>query len=158
MHFGMSEMTNYQANFYFDDIAINDEYQSETDTLTEESVRAFAKEWDPLPIHLDEKAAKAAGLAGITASGSHLLAIKNKLLYALPIDMAVLASFGFDEVRFRRPGRPGDIVHLNLKWVEKRLSKSRPDQGIAKHHCELRNADGEVLLSLFDTVLIARRA
>lgn len=127
-------------------------------TLELASMRDFAQTWDPLPSHLDDAAAQASGFDGITTSGSYLLAVKNRLLYEFGFELAVIASFGLDEVRFQAPGRPDDVVHLRLRWTEKRLSKSRPGIGIAKHFCELTRADGMVLLSLYDTVMIAERS
>jgi acyl dehydratase len=71
--------------------------------LEREAIIAFAQSWDPLPIHLDDAAGQAAGFGGITASGTHLLAVKHRLLYDFGFERTVIASFGFDEVRFRAP-------------------------------------------------------
>jgi acyl dehydratase len=146
-----------ESGFWFDDVTVGQELVSNPVLLTIEDIRSFASQWDPLPIHLDDKAARAAGLEGITASGTHLLAIKNRLLYDFAMEQAVLASFGFDEVRFHAPARPRDTLHLRLTWKEKRPSRSRPDRGIARHLCELMRADGVVLLSLHDTILMRVR-
>lgn len=145
------------AQFYFEDIVVEAEHWSSAVTLELGAIRDFARQWDPLPAHLDDDAARAAGFEGVTASGTHLLAIKNRLLYDFGFERTVIASFGFDEVRFRAPGRPGDTVRLRLRWVEKRLSKSRPETGIARHYCELTRDDGVVLLSIYDTIMIAKR-
>lgn len=144
-------------DIWFDDVTVDAELVSSAMLLTEQDIRAFAGQWDPLPLHLDDDAARAAGLAGITASGTHLLAIKNRLLYDFPLAQAVRASFGFDEVRFHAPAYPGDLLHLRLRWVEKRESRSKPGHGIARHRCELTRADGAVLLSILDTILMAKR-
>jgi acyl dehydratase len=150
-------MTHEISKFYYEDIKIGAEYDSPLFPLEQPVMTEFARLWDPLPIHLDDAAAAASGFGGITASGSFLLAVKNRLLYQLGIDIAAIASFGFDEVRFKAPGRPRDLVQLRLRWVEKRPSGSRPGAGIAKHFCELMRDDGTVLLSLFDTILISAR-
>ena len=150
-------MSEKPADFYFDHIVVDSEHWSSAAQLELGAMKDFARQWDPLPIHLDDAAAHAAGFEGITASGTYLLAVKNRLLYDFGFERTVIASFGFDEVRFRAPGRPGDIVRLRLRWVEKRLSKSRPASGIARHYCELTRDDGVALLSLYDTVMIATR-
>jgi acyl dehydratase len=146
-----------KRTIYFEDIVLEAEQWSSPVTLDVEEMTDFARRWDPLPAHLDDAASRASGFDGITTSGSYLLAVKNRLLYEFGFELAVIASFGFDEVRFRAPGRPGDMVRLRLLWVEKRLSNSRPGIGIAKHFCELTREDGVVLLSLYDTVMIAQR-
>lgn len=144
-------------DIWFDDVLVDGELMSSTMLLTEEDIRAFAGQWDPLPLHLDDAAARAAGLDSISASGTHLLAIKNRLLYDFPLEQAVRASFGFDEVRFHAPAYPGDRLHLRLRWMEKRESRSKPGHGIARHRCELTRGDGTVLLSIYDTILMAKR-
>ncbi len=141
---------------YYED-AQGDDLVSRPYRIDRDDVRDFAQRWDPLPIHLDDAAARAAGFPGMTASGTHLLAIKHRLLHEFGFADTVIASFGFDEVRFRAPGLPGDEVTAHLKWVERRESRSRPGCGIARHYVELRRADGTVLLSLFDTILMRRR-
>lgn len=150
-------MSEKPADVYFDDVVVDSECWSSAITLDLQDMTAFARQWDPLPIHLDDAAARAAGFEGITASGTHLLAVKNRLLYDFGLERTVIASFGFDEVRFKAPARAGDTVRVRLRWFEKRLSKSRPGSGIARHFCELTRQDGVVLLSLYDTVMIATR-
>ena len=139
------------AQICFEDIEVDGELWSATHALTADAIRAFSAQWDPMPGHLSED------LETLTASGTHLLAIKNRLLHDFPMAQTVIASFGFDEVRFREPGRPGDVLRLRLRWLEKRASASKPGFGIARHQCELVRADGAVLLALFDTILISCR-
>jgi acyl dehydratase len=88
---------------YFEDIDPGAELVSGEMVLEREAIIAFAQSWDPLPIHLDDAAGQAAGFGGITASGTHLLAVKHRLLYDFGFERTVIASFGFDEVRFRAP-------------------------------------------------------
>jgi len=140
-------MNDNAPRIHFEDIVAGEELWSSAFTLTEAGIVDFAAQWDPMPAHLD----------GSTASGTHLLAIKNRLLHDFPMADTVVASFGFDEVRFREPGRPGDELRLRLRWLDKRPSGSKPGCGIARHQCELVRADGAVVLSLLDTILIARR-
>jgi acyl dehydratase len=146
------------SGLYFDDVAVEATLVSSAMQLERDTVIAFACQWDPLPVHLDDAAARAAGFDGLTASGTHLLAIKHRLLYDFGFEQTVIASFGFDEIRFRAPAYPGDVLQVRLRWIEKRLSTSRPGTGIAKHFCELTRGDGTVLLSLFDTILMRCRA
>lgn len=153
----MNETNGPKPPIFYEDIEANAELWSSTITLTADDIRAFATQWDPMPAHLDDAYVEAAGLDSITASGTHLLAIKNRLLHDFPMEQTVVASFGFDEVRFREPGRPGDALRLRLRWLDKRPSQSKPGYGIARHQCELMREDGTVLLSLFDTILITLR-
>ncbi len=114
----------------------------------------FAKRWDPLPIHVDSEVAASNG--GLTAPGLFILAVKQRLIHQLP-EHAVIASFGYDEVRFHHPLRPGDEVHLRYEYVETRPSSSKPDRGIVTVRLSLVRNDDEVVMSHLDTILVRRR-
>ena len=107
----------------------------------------FARQWDPMPFHTD----------GSSAPGIYILAFKQRLLHQLP-KMAVLASFGYDEVRFHEPVRPGDTLSLSVEWVSRRESTSKPHAGIVTLRLSLLNQRKAVVLSHLDSVLVRRRA
>lgn len=123
--------------------------------IPEQELVDFATTWDPLPIHIDKDYAAAHG--GITAPGLYLLAIKMRLVHRLPFRRTVIAGFGFDEVRFHCPARPGDALTLELTWRDKRRSTSKPDRGIVSGRYGLINAAGETVLSHIDTILMRLR-
>ncbi|WP_242128160.1 MaoC/PaaZ C-terminal domain-containing protein [Sphingobium sp. Sx8-8] len=142
---------------YFEDIDVGPVQISSAVVFERDAIIAFAQQWDPLPVHLNDDAAKAAGFEGLTASGTHMLAVKQRLLHEFNLGPTVIASFGSDETRYHAPARPGDVVRLHFSWRSKRPSKSRPSCGIAQHLGELRRSDGVLLLSILDTILIRRR-
>lgn len=116
---------------------------------------AFAKVWDPLPFHVDEQAGIRA-FGSLTAPGLYMLAVKQRLIHQLP-KMEVIASLGYDEVRFIAPMRPDDTVVLQLEWVSRRASESKPDRGIVTVRFSLINQDGKAVMSHLDTILVKRR-
>ena len=116
----------------------------------------FARHWDPLPFHVDDAAGEAA-FGSITAPGLYVLALKQRLIHQLPEPHAVIASLGYDEVRFLEPVRPGDSVHLRLDWVSRRLSRSKPDRGVVTVLLSLINQRGDVVMRHLDTILTRRR-
>ena len=117
---------------------------------------AFANIWDPLPLHVDEEAGHAA-FGGLTAPGIYILALKQRLIHQLPEQHAVIASFGYDEVRFQEPVRPGDTLTLVLEWLNRRPSKSKDDRGIVTVRFSLINQSGTTVMSHLDTILVRRR-
>jgi len=142
---------------YFDDVEPGDRLAGGSHQIDKAHMLAFAQEWDPMPIHVDEAAGKAA-FGSLTASGLYVLAIKHLLLRTSPINAdAVIVSFGYDELRFHKPVRPGDTLTLAMECVEKRASRSRPDAGIVTVRIELANQHGELVMSHLDTVLLRRR-
>ena len=114
---------------------------------------AFAEEWDPLPIHLDDDASP----QGVSAAGVYLIAIRMKLIHRIRPRMKVLVSFGFEDLRYLRPAYPGERLTLTYEYVEKRASRSKPHLGIVTLREALVNGDGAEVLSLRDVVLVERR-
>lgn len=144
-------------DLYFDDLAVGDVFEFGPYAVTREEVLEFNARWDPLPIHMDDEAARARGLDGLTASGQYTLCIKQKMLNGAPWTAAVIGALGFDELRFPHPVYPGDDIRLRIECLELRPSRSKPERGIVKFSFQLTNRDGRVVLSYLDTVMFARR-
>jgi acyl dehydratase len=126
--------------------------------VTREEIVAFASEFDPQPMHLDEEAARATLLGGLAASGWHSCAILMRMSCDwFMLDSSSMGSPGIEEVRWLRPLRPGDRVTLRRTVVETRASKSRPDMGIAKFKYELLNQSGEAVTTLICNIMFGRR-
>ena len=142
---------------YFEDMVPGDVVKGPSIIVDRQELVSFAERWDPMPFHVDEKAGKAA-FGGLTAPGIYVLALKQRLIHELPIPHAVLASFGYDEVRFHEPVRPGDRLTLLVEWVERKVSRSKPDRGIVKVRYSLRNQSGAIVMSHLDTVSVRRRS
>ncbi len=109
------------------------------------------------PVHMDEAFARAAGFRGRIAHGLFGLALIEGLKAELGcFERSVVASLGWDKVRFHAPLEPGDLVHLELTLVEKRLS-SRPGRGVAVERGALVRADGTAITSGDHTVILLTR-
>ena len=143
-------------DYYYEDI--NDTYKVSLGEylVTKETILDFANQWDPMLFHTDEEYAKSTPHGGLTAPGTLLMAIRIHLLQSGGINRKVLASVGFEHVRFVKPAYVGDELTLNVELREKRLSKSRQEYGIATYYMELVNQAGEKILTMLDTVLIER--
>ena len=127
--------------------------------VTREEMVAFAAEFDPQPMHLDEEAASRSMLKGLSASGWHLCSLMMRMMVDGFIGRsASLGSPGVDEVRWLAPLRPGDDLTLEIEVVEARVSRSRPDTGIVTLKGVVRNAAGQVLCEMVSPIMVARRA
>ena len=142
-------------DIYFEDVVVGSKLQAGPYVIPEPELVAFAAAWDPLPIHLDKSYAAQHG--GLTAPGTYLLAVKLRLIHTLPFQRTVIASVGYDEVRFLRPVPPGEALTLQIEWTDKRRSKSKPDRGLVTGRYVLRNAAGEAVLSQLDTIMMRLR-
>ena len=93
-----------------------------------EEMIEFARKWDPLPQHIDDKIGHSP-FGTLTAPGTYILALKQRLIHQLDEQQAVIASLGYDEVRFHKAVHPTDCQTLKLEWIKRRLSKSKKDRG-----------------------------
>src|SRR4051812_5175265 len=126
--------------------------------VTREEILAFAAEFDPQPMHLDEEAASRSMLRGLSGSGWHLCSIVMRMMFDGFIgDTASLGSPGVNEMRWLAPLRPGDDLMLDVDVVEARRSRSRPDTGIVTLKCAVRNAADEALCVMVSPIIVRRR-
>ena len=88
-----------------------------------------------------------------------VVAIRNRLINQCPItnEYAVIASGGWDEMRFHEPVRPGDTLTLHYQWLTKRESESKPDRGIMTGRFWLTNQHDVTVMSHLETGVIQRR-
>jgi acyl dehydratase len=131
---------------HHEDLEVGRPYVSASKTVTAEEIIAFARAYDPQPMHLDEAAAKQTTVGGLCASGYHTCVIMMRLVCDAVLNrVASLGSPGIDEVKWLKPVKPGDVVHCSYKILEKRVLSSRPEVGVAKVLVELIDAKNEVV-------------
>ena len=143
---------------YFEDFPIGRRFDFPDRTMTAEEIIAFATEFDPQPMHLDENAAKHTILGGLAASGWHTCSIMMRLLCdGLILNSTSQGSPGIDEVKWRLPVRPGDTLTVRHTILEKRESKSRPGVGLVKQLCDVVNQRGESVMQARFTAMFGKR-
>lgn len=127
--------------------------------VSREELLAFAREYDPQPMHIDEDAAKHSMLKGLAGSGWHMCALTMRMMAdGYILRSACLGAPGVDEVRWTAPLRPGDDLTLIAEVVGTRESKSRPEIGFVTMKHDLRNARGVSLMTLTTPIMMRRRA
>ena len=126
--------------------------------VSREEILAFAAEFDPQPMHLDEEAASQSMLKGLSGSGWHLCSIMMRMMFDGFIGRtASLGSPGVNEVRWLAPLRPGDDLMLDVEIAEARTSRSRPTTGIVTFRCVIRNAAEQSLCEMVSPIIVRRR-
>ena len=126
--------------------------------VTGEEMRAFAAEFDPQPMHLDEGAASRSMLKGLAGSGWHLCSIIMRMMFDGFIGRtASLGSPGVNELRWLAPFRPGDDITLDVEVLEVRVSRSRPTTGIVMFKMMASNASGQALCEMVSPIIVRRR-
>jgi acyl dehydratase len=126
--------------------------------VTREEILAFAAEFDPQPMHLDEEAASRSMLKGLSGSGWHLCSIIMRMMFDGFIGRtASLGSPGVNDLRWLAPLRPGDELMLDVDVAEARVSRSRPTTGIVTLKAVVSNAAGQALCEMISPIIVQRR-
>jgi acyl dehydratase len=142
---------------YLEDLHVGQTFVSGSVTLTADEIKAFARQYDPQPFHLDEEAAKNSLFGGLAASGWHTAALTMRLLVeAFPLAGGLVGAGG--ETTWPRPTRPGDTLTVHVEVVEILPSRSRPDRGMIRTRSETRNQHGEAVQVSTTRIVAWRRA
>jgi len=130
---------------YLDDLQVGQRFVSKTLLVDEAQIKAFARQFDPQPFHLDENAAKDSLFSGLVASGWHTAAMTMRLLVetGLPLAGGLVGAGG--ELSWPQPTRPGDILRVESEVQEIIPSRSRPDRGVVVTRIVTRNQRDEVV-------------
>jgi acyl dehydratase len=121
-------------------------------------IKSFAAEFDPQPFHLDDNSARDSIFKGLAASGWHTAAMTMRLLVEGELKPAGgIIGAGFDELRWPRPVRPGDELHVESEVLEVRASKSRPDQGVIRVRTTTLNQNEESVQVFVGNLIVFRR-
>jgi acyl dehydratase len=109
----------------------------------------FARRYDPQPIHTDAAAAAIGPFGGLIASGWHTVSLVMRVLVENYLARgAALASPGVDELRWIKPVRPGDTLHVRATVLEASRSRSKPDRGMVRTSVETLNQRDEVVMTM----------
>jgi acyl dehydratase len=126
--------------------------------LPRDEMMAFAAEFDPQPMHLDEAAARETMLGGLAASGWYVCCILMRMCVDEFLGQsASMGAPGVDEVKLLRPVRPDDELSLRATVLESRASKSRPDMGLVRFEFVLSDMQGRQAVVLITSLMIGRR-
>ena len=145
---------------YLEDLVPGQVHRSGGDATTVDTgaIKAFARQFDPQPFHLDEATAEKTFFRGLAASGWHTAALTMKLLVegGLPLAGGIIGA-GVEEVRWPRPVRPGDRLRVESEVLEVRPSRSKPEQGLAKIRTTTLNQNDEPVQVMTSNLVVQRR-
>jgi acyl dehydratase len=147
-----------KSHLYLEDFSPGQTVASAPMSVDAEAIKAYARQFDPQPFHLDEAAATGTFFKGLAASGWHTVSMTMRLLVdgGLPIAGGIIGA-GVDEIRWPRPTRPGDTLRLVSEVLEVRPSKSRPDQGLMKVRTTTFNQRDEPVQVMVSNLVVMRR-
>ena len=132
---------------YFEDFAIGETWTSREIVLTEADIIAFAQANDPQPMHTDPAAAASGRFGGLIASGWQVAALSMRLfIEAGAYGDTPVVGVGVDELRWKKPVRPGDRLHVRREIVD--LRAGRPGYGVIRTRVSVINQDGDAVMTL----------
>lgn len=137
------------ARRYFEDFAIGETWTSKSVILTEDDIVRYAREHDPQPIHTDPEKAAAGRFGTVIASGWQIAALSMRVFVeAGGYGETPMVGLGIDELRWRRPVRPGDTLRVTRKVIGTEIHKTRPEFGIVRTQVRVLNQTDETVMSL----------
>lgn len=143
---------------YWEDFSEGQIYDVGHETVHEKDIIEFARRFDAQPFHVDPVAAKQSMYGGLIASGWHTCALfMGMLVRNLIHDVASLGAGGVDELRWLKPVRPEDALRGRLIVLGTRPSAKHPERGLVDLLGELFNQQGEKVLLVRWSAMIARR-
>jgi acyl dehydratase len=144
-----------KSPLYLEDIHVGMGWARPAFTVSAEEIVVFGKSYDPQPFHTDPVLAAAGPFGGLIASGWHLAALAmRQIVEAQPFGSSPIVGLGVAELRWFKPVRPGDQLHVKGEVTDIRPSQSKPDRGVVRSAITLLNHRNEIVMSfLTDTQL-----
>jgi itaconyl-CoA hydratase len=143
---------------YFEDFEVGHVYEHRPGrTITDaDNVWFTLLTMNTHPAHFDYEFAKK------TEFGKPLVC--SPFTVALMVGMSVsdvsqkaVANLGWQDIRLTRPLFPGDTLYAESEVMEKRESKSRPEQGVVTVRTTGKNQHGEIVCTFQRSMLIWKR-
>ena len=142
---------------YLEDLNVGDRFISREYEMTLEEIKQFAGQYDPQPFHLNEaEAEKSPIFQGLAASGWHTAAVTMRLwTECFSIQGGLIGSES--SLRWPRPTRHGDKIHVEVEITAIVPSKTKNDRGIVSYITQALNQNGDVLLISTTKIVVFRK-
>jgi len=138
---------------YFDDFKEGQKTVTRGRPVTEADIVLFAAiSGDWYPLHTNVEYAKNTPFGERIAHGMLVLTVASGLM---PLyELAIVAFYGMDNVRFMEPTKIGDTLHVEAETVEKQ--DKGEIGGVVSLKQSVKNQRGETVASMIMKVLIAK--
>jgi acyl dehydratase len=144
--------------YFLEDFAVGQVFSTGRLRIDADQIKSFARQFDPQPFHLDEKAAQETMFHGLAASGWHTAALTMRLMAEGEFKPAGgIIGVGFEELSWQKPVRPGDELHAKSEILHVRSSNSRPDRGLIRVRTTTYNQNDEAVQVFTGNLIVPRR-
>ena len=130
-------------NKYFENYQIGETWISKARTITETDLvmfSAFSGDW--FPLHTDKEYAANTQFKQRIAHGMLVLSVSTGLLVFEP--GIIVAFYGMENVRFKKPTFIGDTIHLEVKVID--IKDKDINTGIITTYVEIKKQTGETVV------------
>ncbi len=142
---------------YFEEFRVGDKFVTSGVTFTESEIIRFAMQYDPQPFHMDVEASKKTQFKGLIASGFQTMALVFRMYIQDGYLKQGMGSPGMDELRWLRPVRPGDTLHMEAEVKSVRESETKSDRGYVDIFCSMVNQNSETVMTVIVHQIIRRK-
>jgi acyl dehydratase len=127
-------------------------------TITEmDNVLFTALTMNTHPLHLNEDFARNTQFGQRIVNGIFTLGLATGITVPDLTEGTLVANLGYESVKHPHPMFHGDTLYVETEVLDKRESKSKPNQGIVRFRHIGRNQEGTVVLEFERTTLMLKR-
>ena len=142
----------------FEDISVSQKTKTGTKKITKDEIIAFAKEYDPQPMHLSDEGGKNSLFGELVASGWHTFTLTMRLVVdSKPLGETPLIGMKIEEVRLYKPLKPNDEIYATSEVVSKRESDSKPNIGYVNVKTNTYTSDDKLLATQVWVIVVQKR-
>lgn len=146
------------AGRYFEDFTVGDVYEHRPGRTIGEADNTWFTllTMNQHPLHFDAAYAAKSEFGRPVVNSCLTLSIVAGMSVA-DVSQKAIANLGWTEIKLTAPVFIGDTIYAESEVLAKRVSQSRPTQGVVTVRTTGRKADGTVFMSYERTVLVPKR-
>ena len=143
---------------YYEDFEVGHVYEHRPGrTITEtDNIQFSLLTMNHHPLHCDAAFAAKSEFGRPVVNSGLTVAIVLGMSVA-DVSQKAVANLGWKEINLLAPVFPGDTIYAESEVLEKRESRSRPNQGIVTVRTTGKKADGTLFMTFVRSALIPRR-
>lgn len=144
---------------FLEDFEIGETWVSRTVEMTQQNIVSYALQNDPQPMHTDPEYAATGRFGTVIASGWQIAALSMRLfIEGGGYGDTPVVGLGVDELRWRKPVRPGDVLKVTREVISAERSQTRPQYGLIRTRVTVTNQNDEAVMTLVTLGQVPARA
>jgi acyl dehydratase len=145
-------------SLYFEDFAVGQVYETAAAALDEDEIVQYSKRYANLPYHTDPEAARNTAFGGLVAPGYQTASVTFGLFADLGLFRASgMGSPGIDKMRWLKPVRPGDVLHVLAEVIEVSPAQAEGGRDGVRFRYDTINQDGDKVMTVTSLHFLKRR-